>query len=171
MFVMWLEWFINKTVYRILNNAAIADLTKKAVRFTKDGDRRPYLSSDPNQFRVDTTRPLVEHLRQVSRKSDQWSRKRCDNEIVTVLNRAISDLKMTTVRLYLLTNQNHFQADTSRHWEEFICKVSTKLIQWFWGNVITVKIKDGCRRPYLSMDRNLFRHAQLDHQANILGKF
>ena len=27
-----------------------------------------------------TTRPLGAHLRQVSKKSDQWSRRRCDNE-------------------------------------------------------------------------------------------
>ena len=38
---------------------------------------------------------------------------------------------MAAVRPYLLTDQNHLQADTSRNWEEFICKVSTKFLQWF----------------------------------------
>ena len=38
----------------------------------KAGCQWPYLSTDRNHFRADTTRPPGEHLRQVSRKSDQW---------------------------------------------------------------------------------------------------
>ena len=38
---------------------------------------------------------------------------------------------MATVRPYLLTDRNRFLADTTRHWEEFICKVSTEFLQWF----------------------------------------
>ena len=38
---------------------------------------------------------------------------------------------MAAVWPYLLMDQNHFQADTSRHWDELICKVSTKFLQWF----------------------------------------
>ena len=55
------------------------------------------------------------------KKSDQWSRKRCDNEIVTVL----SNEQFTTL---FLSKRNHFRADTSIHWKEFICKVSTKFL-------------------------------------------
>ena len=40
-----------------------------------------------NFRRTQLTRPLVEHLRQISRKSDQWPRMRCDDESVTVLNK------------------------------------------------------------------------------------
>ena len=54
----------------------------------------------------------------------KWSRRRCDNEIVTVL----SNEQFTTL---FLTKQNHFRADTSIHWKEFICKVSTKFLYWF----------------------------------------
>ena len=46
----------------------------------KDGRRRPYLSTDRNHIRVDTTRPLGEQVGHVSKKCDQWSRRRCDNE-------------------------------------------------------------------------------------------
>ena len=50
----------------------------------KDDCRRLYLSTDQNHFQVDTTRPLLKPLRQVLNKFDQWSRRRFDNEIVTV---------------------------------------------------------------------------------------
>ena len=46
----------------------------------KDGCRRPHLSTDRNHFRANTTKLLGEHLIQVSKKSDQWSRRRCDKE-------------------------------------------------------------------------------------------
>ena len=46
----------------------------------KDGFRWPYLSTDRNHLLADTTRALGEHLRQVSKKNDQWSRRRCDNQ-------------------------------------------------------------------------------------------
>ena len=46
----------------------------------KDGSRRPHLSTNRNLFREDTIRLLGDHFRQVSKKSDQWSRRRCDNE-------------------------------------------------------------------------------------------
>ena len=99
----------------------------------KDGCRQPYLLMDLCHFQVCTTRPLGEYLGQVLKKSDQWSRRRCDNEIVTVLsNEQLVILKMAGVQPYLLTDLNRFQADTSRHWEEFKCKVSTKFLQWFW---------------------------------------
>ena len=66
----------------------------------KDGCWRPYLSTDRNHFRACTTRPLGEHLRQVSKKSDQWSQRRCDNEIVTVLNEGqIAILKMAAFHM------------------------------------------------------------------------
>ena len=41
-------------------------------------------------------------------------------------------LKMAAVWPYLLTDQNHFRADTSRYWEEFIRKDSIKYLWWFW---------------------------------------
>ena len=82
----------------------------------KDGSRPPYLSMDRNHFRMDTTRPLVEHLRQISKKPDQRSRRECDNEIVTVLSKGqLTILKMAAVRQYLLMDRNRFRADTSRH--------------------------------------------------------
>ena len=40
-------------------------------------------------------------------------------------------LKMAAVRPYLLTDQNRFRADISKHREEFICHVSTKFLMWF----------------------------------------
>ena len=46
----------------------------------KVGQWRPYLSMDRNQIRVCTTRPLGEQLGQVSKISDQWFRKRCDEK-------------------------------------------------------------------------------------------
>ena len=54
----------------------------------KDGCRQLYLSTDRNHFWVCTTtcRPLGEYLGQVFKKSDQSSRRRCDNEIVTMLS-------------------------------------------------------------------------------------
>ena len=68
-------------------------------------------------------------------------------------------------------DRNRFRADTSRYWEEFICKVLTKFLQCFGGDAITVKIKDGRRRPYLSTDQNHIRRTQLDHLGNNSGKF
>ena len=48
-------------------------------------------------------------------------------------------LKMATVRPYLYTDQNHFQAYTSRHLEEFIRKVSTisEEMQWRCNGKLT----------------------------------
>ena len=40
-------------------------------------------------------------------------------------------LKMTAIRPHLLTDQKRVRADTSRHQEEFICKVSTEFLLWF----------------------------------------
>ena len=66
-----------------------------------DGCRWPYLSTDRNHFQACTTRPLGKHLGQVSKKSDPWSRRRCNNEIVTVLSKGqIAILKMAAVRPY-----------------------------------------------------------------------
>ena len=98
----------------------------------KDGCRRPHKSTDRDRFRADTTTLLVKHIRQVFKNSDVWSRRRCDNEIVTVLSKGqLAVLKMAAVRPHLLTDQNCVQMDISRHWEEFICKVSTTFLQWF----------------------------------------
>ena len=84
----------------------------------KDGCRRPYLLTDRNHFWACITIPLGEHLGRVSKKSDQWSRRRCDNETVTVLSKGqIAILKMAAIRPYLLTDWNRFWADTSRHRE------------------------------------------------------
>ena len=92
---------------------------------------RPHFLMDWNHFGADTTRLLVEHVRQVSKKSDQWSWRRCNNEIVTVLSKGqLAILKMAAVRPYLLTDWNRFRPDTSTHREEFIGKVSTKFPQW-----------------------------------------
>ena len=42
-----------------------------------------------------------EHLRQVSTQSDQWSRRRCDNEIVTELSKGeFAHSMMATVQPY-----------------------------------------------------------------------
>ena len=50
--------------------------------------------------------PLVEHLRQDSKKSDQWYW-RYDNEIVAMFSIGqLAILKMVAVRPYLLTDQN-----------------------------------------------------------------
>ena len=131
------------------------------------GCRWPNLWTDRNHFRVYTNKPLVEHLRQVS-TSDQWSRRSCDNEIVTVLSKGhFAILKMAAFRPYLLTDQNYFQTDTSRHCENFICKISTKTSSSFRGDGITVKTKDGCQRSYLSTDRNHFRATMATSQKRL----
>ena len=46
----------------------------------KDGRQRPYLSTDRNHIRADTTRPLGDNSGKFRKKSDQWSRRRCDIE-------------------------------------------------------------------------------------------
>ena len=46
-------------------------------------------------------------------------------------NGQLAILKIAAVRPYLLTDQNHFQIDISRHGEELIYMVSTKSLQWF----------------------------------------
>ena len=98
----------------------------------KDGFHLPYLSTDWNHFWASTTRPLGEHLRKVSKKSNQWSWRRCNNEIVTMLSIGqIAILKMAVVRPYLLTDRNCFKVDTTRHWKEFICKVLAKFLKLF----------------------------------------
>ena len=44
------------------------------------------------------------------KKNEKWSRRRCDNEIVTVLSKGqIAILKMAAVQSYLLTDQNRFR--------------------------------------------------------------
>ena len=61
-------------------------ITRKSLRTDvltvkiKAGWRRPYLSTDRNHIQVDTTRLLAEQLGQISKKSDQWSRRRCGKE-------------------------------------------------------------------------------------------
>ena len=72
---------------------------------------------------------------------------------------------MAALRPYLLTDQNRLRASEFRHGEEYICKVERNTYarftfnysSGFGGDAITVKIKDGCRRPYLSTDRSHFR--------------
>ena len=82
----------------------------------KDGCRQPYLLTDRNHFRVNTIRPLGKHLRKFSKKSEYWRRRRCDNEIVTVLSKGqLVILKMAVVRPYLLTDRNRFWTNISRH--------------------------------------------------------
>ena len=144
----------------------------------KDGCPRPYLSTDRNHFQACTTRPLGEHLRQVSKKSDQWSWRRCDNEIVTVLSNgqnltsglrgeAIMRLlqcwvkgkqwyfkygrQMATIWPYLLTDWNCFRADTERNSYARFWQNSSS---GFEGDATLVKIKVGHWRPYLAMDQN-----------------
>ena len=56
---------LTKPFHQILNNTAVADLTKTIRRLIKDGERRPFLSLNQNHFRANKTRPLVEHIRQV----------------------------------------------------------------------------------------------------------
>ena len=52
--------------------------------------------------------------------------------LLQVLNKGLlAILNMVAVQPHLLTDLNRFWTDTSRHWEEFICKVSTKFLQWF----------------------------------------
>ena len=66
-----------------------------------------------NHFQVCTTRPLWEHLGQSYKTSDQWSWRRCDNQIVTVLS-TISDFKDGCLQPYLPTDQNRFRAEEMR---------------------------------------------------------
>ena len=60
---------------------------------------------DPNQNQVGTIRPLGEHPRQVLKKSEEWSWRRCDNRIVAVLSkRKIGISKMATWLAAILAN-------------------------------------------------------------------
>ena len=119
----------------------------------EDDCRRPNLS-DRKRIRADTTGPLGETSPVSFKKSDLRSSRRGDNETVMVLSKGqLPILKMAAVRPYLLTDQNRFRADISKHREEFICHVLTS----FGGDAITVKIKDGCRRPHLLTNRIHFR--------------
>ena len=123
-----------------------------------------YVEGSEPFFRADTTRPLAEHLRLIFKNSDQWSRRRRDNEFVTLLSKGqLAILKMAAVRSYLLTDQNRLRAGASRHWEEFIGKFRQNSSGGFGGDAMTVKIKDGCRWPYLSKDQNHFRAAKQKH--------
>ena len=82
----------------------------------KDGCRRPYLSTDQNHFWACTTRPLGEHLRNISKKSDQWPRRRCNNEIVTVLGTGQkNDFKDGCRSVIFVDGPESFRADTFRH--------------------------------------------------------
>ena len=83
------------------------------------------------EIRASTTSSVGEYHRQVWKKSDQWSWRICDNEIVIVLNKGeFANYKMAAVQPYKLTDQNHFQGDASRLWEESIRKISTKYLHW-----------------------------------------
>ena len=73
-----------KLFYKILNNAATADLKKKKQINQR---WRPAAIFVVTPQPLLGNRPLAEHMRQVSRKSHQWSRRRFDMEIVTVLNK------------------------------------------------------------------------------------
>ena len=90
-------------------------------------------------------------------KSDQWSRRRCDNEIITVLTKGqLAILKITAIWPYLLMDrvifgQTHLDIERNSY-ARFRRNSSCG-----FGVAITVKIKVGHRRPYLSSDRNHFR--------------
>ena len=59
---------------------------------------RTYFSTDQNYFLMDATRPQGNFQK---KKLDQWSRRRCDNEIVTVLSKGqFAILKMIAIRPY-----------------------------------------------------------------------
>ena len=122
-----------------------------------NGCRRPHLLTDRIQFRTDTTTPPVEYLWQVSKQSNKWSRRRCDNEIVTVLSKGqITILKMAAFRPYLLTDQNYFQADTDIE-RNLYASFRQHSSSGFGGDAITVKINDRWWRTYLSTDQNHVR--------------
>ena len=62
--------------------------------------------------------------------------------------------KIAVWRSYWSMDQNRFYGDTSRSWEESICKVRRHSSTGYGGNAITEKIQDGRQRPYLSSDGN-----------------
>ena len=117
----------------------------------KDGCQRPYLSTDGNHIRPDTTRHSW-----VWKKFEQWSRRRCHNEIVTVLSKGqlailkmgqLAILNMAAIRTRIVFQQTHLE--TARNsYARFRLNSSSS-----FGDAITVKLKDGCRRPYLSTDQ------------------
>ena len=134
----YLQWFRNRC-----NNVKI-----------KDGCRQPYLSTDRNHFQACTTRSLGEHLGKFLKNLTSGI---CEDAITRLLqcNDQIAILKIAAVGPYLLTDQNHFRADTSRHWKEFICKVSAKFLLWFW-----TRCDNGENQSWpptaILMDRNQF---------------
>ena len=145
---------------------------KKAIRrWIKDGDRRPYLSSDRNHFQADTTRPLVEHPRQVSRKSDQWSLRRCDKETVTVLNKGHLAIQKWPLfchicwRTRIIFKQTYLDIERNSY-----ATFRQNSSSGYGGDAITVKIIDGCEGPYLLTDRNNFRSCKTRPLGEHLGQ-
>ena len=109
-------------------------------------------------FGACTTRSLGKHIGQVSKESDQWSRMRCVNEIVTLLRkRQIAILKMAAVRPHLLRTRIIFRRTHLGIERNSCIRFRQNSSSGFGGDVITVKIKVGRRRPYLSTDQNHIR--------------
>ena len=110
---------------------------------------------------------LREYLRQVWKISDQWSRRRCDNEIVTVLsNWHLAILKMAVVRHICWRTRIDFRRTHLDIERNSYARFRQNSSSGFRGDSITVEIKDGCRRPHLSTDRNNFRACT----TRLLGK-
>ena len=63
---------------------------------------------------------------------------------------------MAAIWPYLSTDQNRFQADTSRQRNSY-ARFRQNSSNGFGKDVIMVKIKDGCWQPYLSTDQNHFQ--------------
>ena len=45
------------------------------------------INDDLNKIQVGTNIPLIEHPKEVLKKSEKWFWRRCDNKIVTVLSK------------------------------------------------------------------------------------
>ena len=74
----------------------------------KDGCRWAHMEL----FWANTTEPIVAHLRQVLKKSDQWSRRRCDNEKKFTDGRM--DAGWFTIRLGQLRNDRAHDSQVTR---------------------------------------------------------
>ena len=79
-FVLALLGIEANTIGKFHSNPSSSFWRDAITRKLKDGRRRPCLSTDRNSVSYFTTRHWVKHSDQVSKTSDQWSWRRCDNK-------------------------------------------------------------------------------------------
>ena len=132
----------------------------------------PYLSTDCNLIRACTTGSLGGTPQTgFEKKSDQLSRRRCDNETVTVLSKGgllqrWLPFDHISWRTGIVLDEAHLGVERNSY-----ATFRRKFSAGYGGDAITGKIQYGRWRPYLWTDRNQIWACTLDHQGNIPDKF